>query len=108
MKLYIGGTGQGQLEMARSENPGAELIPDFHLRIRRLVENRQDLSAFLEDFCRQHPDSVVISDEIGCGIVPMDPLEREWRQMTGRALCRIAGQSDQVTRVICGIGQRIK
>ena len=54
------------------------------------------------------PISISEFAEIGCGIVPTDPLEREWRQMTGRALSRIAGQSDQVTRVICGIGQRIK
>ena len=108
MKLYIGGTAQGQLDIARTENPNAELFPDFHLLIRRLIENGKDVPASLQDFCLQHPDAVIVSDEIGCGIVPMDPIEREWRQTTGRALCMIAARSVQVTRVTCGIGQRIK
>ncbi|MBQ9010710.1 MAG: bifunctional adenosylcobinamide kinase/adenosylcobinamide-phosphate guanylyltransferase [Clostridia bacterium] len=108
MKLYIGGTGQGQLELASAENPNAELFPDFHLYIRSLMNNGEDISTTLQAFCRNHPDAVIVSDEIGCGLVPMDPREREWRQVTGRALCMIAGESDLVTRVICGIGQRIK
>ena len=51
---------------------------------------------------------IVISDEVGNGIVPVDGFEREWREWVGRLLIRLAKQADRVERVICGLGQRIK
>lgn len=105
MKLYIGGACQGQEGLARRENPGAEIIPDFHL----LLKNHEsDSRAFAENFYREHPDAVVVADEIGCGVVPVDRNDRAWREAAGRALCVLAQKSKSVTRVICGIGVRIK
>ena len=60
------------------------------------------------DFIKNVPDSIVISDEIGNGIVPLDNFEREYRERTGRILVKLAEQADEVVRVICGIGQKIK
>ena len=37
MKLYIGGAWQGQEELARGENPGAEILCEFHERVREAV-----------------------------------------------------------------------
>ena len=105
MKLYIGGACQGQEKLARNENPGAEIIVDFHLRLRDFTG---DPRSFAADFYREHPDAVVIADEIGCGVVPIDRDERAWREAAGRALCVLAEKSEAVTRVICGIGVRIK
>ena len=51
---------------------------------------------------------VITSDEVGLGIVPLDRKVREWREATGRALCRIAAEADEVYRVSCGIGMKIK
>ena len=42
------------------------------------------------------------------GIVPIDSFEREYRERTGRILVKLAEQADEVVRVVCGIGQRIK
>ena len=53
-------------------------------------------------------DKILICQEIGSGIVPIDPLMRRWREETGRALQRLARRSSQVWRVFCGIPQRIK
>ena len=47
-------------------------------------------------------------DEIGNGIVPLDAFEREYREQTGRAEILLAKKADEVVRVICGIGQKIK
>ena len=105
MKLYIGGAYQGQEELARRENPGAEIIPDFHLLLKGFDG---DPRAFAEDFYHQHPDTVVVADEIGCGVVPVDRNDRAWREAAGRALCVLAQRSESVTRVVCGIGVRIK
>ena len=108
MKLYIGGAFQGQEELARRENPGAEIIADFHAVMREQTQKGADARAFAAEICEQHPDAAIVSDEIGSGIVPTDAFERAWRENTGRALCVIASRADQVTRVVCGVGMRIK
>ena len=51
---------------------------------------------------------MIITDEIGSGIVPLDVKEREWREVHGRICCQLAGRADAVFRVIAGIGQKIK
>ena len=51
---------------------------------------------------------VIISDEIGYGLVPVDVFEREYREKSGRVNCYLAEKADQVIRVVCGIGSRIK
>ena len=40
MKLYVGGAFQGQEELARRENPGAEIWPDFHETVRAAMAAR--------------------------------------------------------------------
>ena len=105
MKLYIGGAYQGQNELARRENPGSEIIPDFHLLLK---DYEGDPRAFAEDFYLEHSGAIVAADEIGCGVVPVDQNDRAWREAAGRALCVLAQRSESVTRVVCGIGVRIK
>lgn len=106
MKLYIGGAYQGQEELARAENPGSEMFPDFHETIREAAGDKPHL--FAQAFCRAHPDAVVVANEVGAGVVPVDASERAFREAVGRALCVVARESCQVTRVVCGIPARIK
>ena len=109
MKLYIGGAFQGQEDLAGQENPGAPLFPNFHETIRNLVQaGGQDAFAFAEQFCREHPDAVVVADEVGSGVVPLTAEDRAFREAVGRVLCVIARNAEQVTRCVCGIGVRIK
>ncbi len=54
------------------------------------------------------PSRVIVTDEIGGGIVPISGEERNWREETGRTCCCMAALSEQVWRVVCGIGTRIK
>ena len=51
---------------------------------------------------------VVIATEVGCGIVPIDPAERRWREEAGRLSCLLAERADTVIRVCCGIPQLLK
>ena len=50
---------------------------------------------------------VIISDEIGYGLVPIDAFERKYREEAGRVNCFFARKAEQVIRVVCGIGTRI-
>lgn len=66
----------------------------------------QDLdNVSLEDLLQKE---VVICNEVGCGLVPVDPAERERRERTGRLCIELARQADRVIRVVCGVGTVIK
>ena len=109
MKLYIGGAWQGQEELARAENPAGELFCDFHETIREAVlAHGQEPRSFARAFCEAHPEAVVVANEVGAGVVPMEADDRAFREAVGRALCIIAQEAQQVTRCVCGIGVRIK
>lgn len=108
MKLYIGGAYQGQEELAVRENPKAELIPDFHEKVREAILKGEDPKAFAQKLCLEKPDAVIVANEVGAGIVPMEASERAFREAVGRALCVIAQASDTVVRAVCGIGARVK
>ena len=62
----------------------------------------------IKEYLEAHPQCIIISDEIGGGLVPMDAFEREYRERTGRILVELANGAEEVERVICGIGQKIK
>ncbi len=108
MKLYIGGAYQGQEELARLENEGAEIFCDFHETIRGVLARGEDAREFARAFCAEHPQAVVVCNEVGAGIVPVKAEERAWREGVGRAMCILAQYAGQVTRVTCGLGARIK
>ncbi len=109
MKLYIGGAYQGQEELAITENPSGEIFPEFHMTIRSAVlEDKQEPRAFARRFCEEHPHAVVVANEVGAGVVPMEAADRAFREAVGRALCVIAQEAESVTRCVCGIGVRLK
>ena len=87
---------------------GIFIINHFHLWVKnRMLEGgcpEEEIFFFLEH-CK---DCIIISDEIGNGIVPIDPLERDYRERVGRILIQLAQKAEEVWRVMCGIGQKIK
>ena len=109
MKLYIGGAYQGQEELARRENPGAEIFPDFHETVRRaVVKEGRDPRELTREWIRLHPEAIITANEVGAGVVPLEAEDRRFREAVGRALCILAQEAEQVTRCVCGIGVRIK
>jgi adenosylcobinamide kinase/adenosylcobinamide-phosphate guanylyltransferase len=51
---------------------------------------------------------IVVSNEVGLGIVPAYPLGRVFRDALGRANQRLAAAADQVVLMVAGIPLRIK
>lgn len=84
------------------------LLTNFHLLTARLLREGRDPSVLAKRMARENPDLVVTVNELGCGIVPIDAFDRNWREATGRACCILAAQSDEVYRMICGIAVKIK
>ena len=84
------------------------IINHLHTFIRTSMQRGENPKESILDFITKYPDCILISDEIGNGIVPMDAFEREYREQTGRILIELAKEAEEVIRVICGIGQKIK
>lgn len=86
----------------------AKAVRNYHLLVKRLFQQGCDALAFTEKLCRTSHEAVIIMDEIGCGIVPVDREERMIRETVGRCGCLIAKNSHTVIRVCCGIPTYIK
>ena len=55
-----------------------------------------------------NPEVIIICDEIGCGIVPLEKSDRDYRENVGRIMCRVVERAEHAERLICGIPQRLK
>ena len=125
MKLIIGGSCQGKLARAKvlcgadaRVADGAEaaldalgnfdILDKFHLFVRREVENGGDAEVLARALIAENPGLVVVCDEVGLGVVPIDAFERKWREAVGRALCVIAQESVRVERIFAGLSTVIK
>lgn len=124
MELIIGGMAQGKLSYVL-EQRGALPVTDgavcsieeafsavilrrFHLFLRRLLEEDADAEACTKKLMQCNPNCIILCDEIGCGIVPIDAFERNYRETVGRCCCLVAEHSDRVVRITCGLPQVIK
>ena len=59
-------------------------------------------------FKRMPGTSIVVSNEVGLGIVPADALTRKFRDASGRVNRIVAEAADEVYMVVSGIPVRIK
>lgn len=134
MEFYFGGRCQGKLDYVRKLHAG-EVCTVVEGSVLSLVEEecRQQLDReesvilnHLQDWvlrCMKtgadpeqkavflwghYPKLIVICDEIGNGIVPMDEFEREYRECVGRIQCNLADRAEKVGRILCGMGQKLK
>ncbi len=121
MTIYLGGTGHGQAAVCEKEtglrpevcSPETALrapaVADFHLLIRAVLEAGGDAQDFARRLLAENPGAAVSCDEIGGGIVPLDPFERRWREETGRALGILAAdEGTRLVRVWYGIPEVLK
>lgn len=103
--LYIGGAHQGKTALARRLHGGqTDYVEELHALVRRTLTQGGDAQALLPAL----RGKVVICDEVGCGIVPLDPQERAWREAVGRLCCALAEEADLVVRVWAGLPQVLK
>lgn len=84
----------------------ARLLYHFHEYIRRLMEAGQEFS--LERLEKENPEIILVTNELGYGVVPMDKFDRDYREKTGRVCCQVAKEAREVHRVVCGLGTVIK
>lgn len=124
MILIIGGAYQGKLDYARSAFgiseeeifvcTGTEI--DFS---RRCIDHLEEFTcactqssvdpiAYFNAHRASWQDSILICQDIFCGVVPMGAEKRAWRQRTARLCQYLAAEATQVSRIFCGLEQRLK
>ena len=125
MVLIFGGAYQGKLEYALEnfglsekdvyycgENAGIDLsykvINNLEKFVMACVKKGIEAKELLDEYGDDLTDKIIIVTDISQGIVPMDPDERSWREMTGRTMLYLSRHADKVIRVFCGLGQEIK
>ena len=53
-------------------------------------------------------DSVLICDDIFCGVVPVNPVMRKWREITGQLCGYLSKEAICVYRIYFGLEQLLK
>lgn len=118
-ELIIGGEKQGKLAYAAQRygiaptafsscRPDAE--PDFTAPYLCDLENYvwYCLSTGKEPQIYFRPDAVLLCRDLFCGVVPIDPALRRWRDATGHYLAKLSARAAHVTRLFAGLPQTLK
>ena len=120
MILIIGGAWQGKLDFAK-ETFGLTETDVFTCTGGEIDFSKRCIYS-VEEFALYHPDpigyfeahrelwqnSIVILRDIFCGVVPCSEAERAWRQKTGRLAQYLSREATRVSRIFCGLEQRLK
>lgn len=126
MKLILGGAFQGKKEYVMEHlEISKEQIMDgktasyeaiftcvcmdhFHEWVRARLNDGITLDGLEEKIMEKNPGLVLITNELGYGVVPVEAFDRMYRETTGRVCTRLAAKSSCVVRVVCGIGTVLK
>ena len=116
MILLIGGAGQGKLAYVLEKTglgPESVAYDPVSARTEPIFDGlaawvRAHPGEGLGDLLEANPGVVILCDEVGCGVVPVDPAERAWREAVGRLCCALAERARGVERVFCGLGMVLK
>ena len=90
---------------------GIIIVNHLHLWVKDLLHQGMEENAVqstILSWVQSHPNAVIICDELGNGIVPLEKMDRIWREQTGRLTIELAKQAERVERILCGLGQRLK
>ena len=125
MDFIIGGAYQGKLDCAKKRYSladgeiftcteadgiafGARCIDKLEAFTLWCVRNGKDAVGIMKENRAAWEDAVLICQDIFCGVVPLGADMRAWRESTGRLAAYLAAEADTVTRVFCGLEERLK
>ena len=120
MILIIGGAYQGKLTFAKETFgitaadvqtcDGGEI--DFSKRCIYKIEEftcgHPDPIGYFQAHREEWKNSILICEDIFCGVVPLGAENRAWRQNTGRLVQYLSKEANRVSRIFCGLEQRLK
>ncbi len=80
------------------------ILNQLHLLVRRFVETgkTQEIIPLMDQLLADWPDLLIVCDEVGLGLIPVEETERLYREAVGRTLCHLARQARQMVRITGG------
>lgn len=120
MILIIGGAYQGKLDYAKESFDITDSdvyicnsdVIDFSKRCIYKIEEFAAHCPDTVDYFKENRDawqnSILIVQDIFCGVVPIDAEKRVWRQRTGRLVQYLSKEAQRVIRIFCGLEQQLK
>lgn len=95
-----------------TDGQGTRLVDCLTLWLANLMEDGHDWHSAVEDLVRslhrQASPVIIVSSEVGSGIVPESPLAREFRDALGLANQAIADAADEVYLAVAGHPLKVK
>ncbi|WMJ22047.1 bifunctional adenosylcobinamide kinase/adenosylcobinamide-phosphate guanylyltransferase [Paludicola sp. MB14-C6] len=125
MRFIIGGNASGKLQRVyelgyqdsdilyckHNEIPQIEnqrVLYKLNTLIDTLMKHDIEPKEYINSLMKNSNIEVIVCDEVGCGVVPMQRYERDFRECVGRISCLVATNANSVERIYCGIATVIK
>ena len=93
---------------AHAPDLSADAIYGLEVFALKCVKEGLEASDWFKERWDEWQDKVLIICDQSQGIVPVDAETRAAREMNGRLMIYLANEAEQVIRVFCGLGKRIK
>ncbi len=84
------------------------VISDFEEYILGAIRRDENPLAFVNANKAKLRDKIIIITDVGSGIVPISKEQRLFRDNVGKVTQILSRESDEVYRVFCGIGEKLK
>lgn len=123
MILIFGGAYNGKTEFAQKKydlkdediffcsddslDLSRKAICGLHVFTKKCVLNNVDSLKIIQENIELLKDKIILCDEIGSGIVPMEKEDRMWREENGRVLQYLCKNADEVYRVFFGLSEKL-
>ncbi len=92
----------------KSDENGKKVIYKFNYFIDKWLKSERDVENETKEFIQNHKNFIIVIDQNGCGITPIDINDIVLREETGKAGCILAKNADEVYDVRFGLGIKIK
>ncbi|MCL1912878.1 MAG: bifunctional adenosylcobinamide kinase/adenosylcobinamide-phosphate guanylyltransferase [Eubacteriaceae bacterium] len=125
MILVFGGSNQGKREFVQkqfginrhdmfvcSDKQGIsydnQAIANFNDFVQWLLARGKDPVEYVQSNLHNFKDKIIIIEDITSGIVPLGKETRAYREYVGKVMQLFSRNADEVYRVFCGIGEKLK
>lgn len=122
MILIFGGAFQGKMDFAKEnfgangdntftcseDNANIDLTKDVIYGFEKYSLACVKAGKEAADIIPELKDKVVICTDISSGVVPIEKEQRANREMTGRAMIKMAKTATRVYRIFCGMSMEMK
>ena len=117
MVLITGGAYSGLEEFAKQLKKNDPTKMKIIMISKLIKDDKEDediesLTGRLQKWCEEHTTDwyslILIHEEVGCGLIPETREKRIQREIQGRAGCFFAQKANEVYRVCCGLGIKMK